>query len=211
MKSTFIHAASTLIRIQEARFKEASRHSQRVAFYALMLSKELGMSGKEQKHIYLAGLLHDIGKLGIPDSCLFKPGKLTGEEWREIKKHPVFSYEILSAIPEMENISVMALYHHERYDGKGYPEGLRGEAIPLGARLLAVADSFDAMTSYRVYRPQMSFQMAIEELCRCAGTQFDPRFVEAFCRLWKREDMSNSGHFESAFRAIIGNDLNSKR
>ena len=211
MKSTFIYAASTLIRIQEARFKVASQHSQRVAFYALMLSKELGMSGKEQKHIYLAGLLHDIGKLGIPDSCLFKPGKLTGEEWREIKKHPVFSYEILSAIPETENISVMALYHHERYDGKGYPEGLRGEAIPLGARLLAVADSFDAMTSYRVYRPQMSFQVAIEELCRCAGTQFDPRFVEAFCRLWKREDMSNSGHFESAFRTLIGNGLSSKR
>jgi len=211
MKSTLIHAARTFFRIQEARFKVASQHSQRVAFHALMLAKELGMSGKEQKHIYLAGLLHDIGKLGIPDSYLFKACKLTEEEWQEIKKHPVFSYEILSTIPEMKNISVIALYHHERYDGKGYPEGLRGEAIPLGARLLAVVDSFDAMTSYRFYRPQMSFQMAIEELCRCAGTQFDPRFVEAFCRLWKREDMSNSGNFESAFRTLIGNGLSLKR
>ncbi|HHW42242.1 MAG TPA: HD-GYP domain-containing protein [Desulfotomaculum sp.] len=182
MKSTVIHAALTLIRIMEARFKEASEHSQRVAGYALVLAGELGMSGKEQERVYLAGLLHDIGKLGIDSSILLKPGKLTAAEWEEVKKHPVYSYEILSAIPGMDLISRAVLYHHERYDGCGYPAGLAGEDIPLEARVLAVADSFDAMTSNRAYRPRMPREAAVKELERCAGTQFDPQLVEIFCR-----------------------------
>ncbi|RKO67562.1 HD-GYP domain-containing protein [Desulfofundulus salinus] len=181
MKSTFIHAARALMKLHEVRFKVSSNHSWRVAAYAAALAKKLGMPEKEQNRIYLAGLLHDIGKLGISSAILHKPGKLTAAEWEEIKKHPVYSYEILSAIPGMKAISLMALYHHERYDGCGYPEGLGGEAIPLGARILAVADSFDAMTSDRVYRPRMSKEMASEELFRCAGTQFDPQLVEVFC------------------------------
>ncbi|MQL53891.1 HD domain-containing protein [Desulfofundulus thermobenzoicus] len=182
MKSTMIHAARALIHVLEASFKVASQHSQRVASYSLMLARELGMTEKKQKRVYLSGLLHDIGKLGIPSTVLLKPGKLTAPEWEEIKKHPVYSYEILSAIPGMDFISRVALYHHERYDGGGYPEGLAGEAIPLEARILAVADSFDAMTSDRVYRPRMSWEAAVKELYYCAGTQLDPHLVDAFCR-----------------------------
>lgn len=182
MRSQLLYATRILNRVQEARLKLTYHHSRRVASYAIMLARELGMPAEEQQHLYLAGLLHDIGKLGISSATLFKPGKLTEQEWEEMKKHPIFSYEILSAIPGMKAISFVALYHHERYDGRGYPEGLQGEAIPLGARILAVADSFDAMTSKRAYRPIMSREEALEELRSCAGTQFDSHLVEVFCR-----------------------------
>jgi len=146
------------------------------------------MSDKEQKHIYLAGLLHDIGKLGIPDSCLFKPGNLTGEEWREIKKHPVFSYEILSVIPEMENISVMALYHHKRYDGKGYPEGLRGEAIPLGARFFKwVKQHFRVKRFYGTSQQAVENQLFIALVTYCLLMLLKlKRGVKDLC--WKLKD-----------------------
>lgn len=183
MKSTLVHAARVLINVMEMGLNYTSSHSRQVAGYAALLAGELGMPEKEQQRIYLAGLLHDIGKVGIPTSILCKPSKLTAAEWEEIKKHPVYSYEILSAIPGMYSISIMALHHHERYDGNGYPEGVRGEAIPLGARILAIADSYDAMTSVRVYRPRMSSREALEECRRFAGTQFDPWLAERFCRL----------------------------
>lgn len=184
LKSTLIYAARALVRVQESRLKSTCLHSQRVAYYALLLARELRLDEKYRKHIYLAGLLHDIGKIGIPDFILFKRGKLTAEEWEEIKKHPVFSYEILSTIPGMKEISLMVLHHHERYDGTGYPVGLASQDIPLGARILAVADSFDAMTSERVYRPfPLSREEAMKEMHCCAGGQFDPLLVEVFSRL----------------------------
>lgn len=186
MKSTLVHAARALINVMELGHNYTSSHSRQVAGYAALLAGELGMPEKERQRVYLAGLLHDIGKLGIPASILRKPGKLTATEWEEIKKHPVYSHEILSAIPGMYAISIMALHHHERYDGNGYPEGISGEAIPLGARILAIADSYDAMTSDRVYRPGMSRREALEECRRCAGTQFDPWLAERFCRLMER-------------------------
>ncbi|MBE3586604.1 MAG: HD-GYP domain-containing protein [Thermoanaerobacter sp.] len=167
----------------EARLEVVSRHSERVASLAVMLARELGMNENDQKMIYVAGLLHDLGKMAVPGRILFKPDKLTGEEWEEIKKHPVYSFEVLSYIPQLKDISLLMLYHHERYDGRGYPRGLKGEDIPLGARILAVADSYDAMTSHRVYRPAMSTRKALEEIYRCAGTQFDPRVVEVFFNL----------------------------
>ncbi|OAT79936.1 HD-GYP domain-containing protein [Desulfotomaculum copahuensis] len=183
MKSTLIHAARVLIRIQEAGFKPASDHAGRVAGYALMLARRLGMSVKAQERIYLAGLVHDIGKIGVSSDCLMKHGPLTAAEWEEVKKHPRLSHEIVSAIPGMKEIGGIVLYHHERYDGRGYPEGLSGEKIPPGARLIAIADSFDAMTASRVYRPAVTGQEAVQEMRRCSGTQFDPRLVETFCRL----------------------------
>ncbi|MBE3588685.1 MAG: HD-GYP domain-containing protein [Thermoanaerobacteraceae bacterium] len=182
MKSTFIHAARALINVLELQCNLTSSHCRRVAAYTALLARELDMPVKEQQRIYLAGLLHDIGKLGIDSSILLKPGKLTAAEWEEVKKHPGYSYEILTAIPGMSLISRAALYHHERYDGCGYPAGLAGKDIPLEARILAVADSFDAMTSNRAYRPRMPREAAVKELERCAGTQFDPQLVEIFCR-----------------------------
>jgi len=177
------HLVRALFRMLEARLEGVSRHSERVASLAVMLARELGMNENDQKMIYVAGLLHDLGKMAVPGRILFKPDKLTGEEWEEIKKHPVYSFQILSYIPQLKDINLLMLYHHERYDGRGYPYGLKGEDIPLGARILTVADSYDAMTSHRVYRPAMSTREALEEIYRCAGTQFDPRVVEAFFNL----------------------------
>lgn len=181
--SKIAHVTHVFFRMLEARLRVVSHHSERVAFLSAMLAERLGMSEREQKEIFVAGLLHDIGKMGVSDSILFKAGRLTADEWEEMKNHPIFSYNILSSIPEMGNIGRVVLYHHERYDGHGYPEGLRGEAIPLESRILAVADSYDAMTSHRVYRSSKTVQEALEELVRYAGTQFDPRVVEAFLAL----------------------------
>ncbi|BAF60878.1 MAG: HD-GYP domain-containing protein [Pelotomaculum sp.] len=158
------------------------RHSRRVAKIAIAIADKMVMSNKEQDYIYLAGLLHDVGKLGMKDSYLLKPGKLSLEEWLEIKKHPVISYNLLKAIPGMHYVSLIALYHHERYDGNGYPRGLMGNSIPKGARILAVADAFEAMTADRVYRPKLDCRAAVAELRRCSGSQFDPVIVSAFCR-----------------------------
>jgi len=183
VKSTVTHPAKILVDILGMRFKPMADHSVRVAEYSLMLARQMAMPVEMQKIIYLAGLVHDIGKIGISSACLLKHGPLTVDDWEEIKKHPRLSYEILSSIPGMEEVALMALYHHERYDGRGYPEGLSGEAIPLGARVIAVADSFDAMTSERVYRPTLSRREAENEIRRCVGTQFDPQVVKVFCRL----------------------------
>lgn len=177
---SIVRVARVFFKMLEARLKVVSHHSERVASLAMMLARRLGMDEKEQKMIFIAGLLHDIGKMVVPSSILFKPGELTGDEWEEMKKHPVFTFNILSSVPQMKDISRMALYHHERYDGRGYPEGLEGEDIPLGARILAVADSFDAMTSHRVYKPAKPLREALGELGRCAGTQFDPLLVDVF-------------------------------
>jgi HD-GYP domain-containing protein (c-di-GMP phosphodiesterase class II) len=130
-----------------------------------------------------AGLLHDIGKIGIPDSILNKEGMLDEQEWRQIKAHPELGVEILRYVAELSNSLPIILNHHEHYDGSGYPSGLSGEKIPLEARLLSVADAYDAMTSLRPYHNQRSPQDAIDELRRCAGTNFDPELVEVFCKI----------------------------
>jgi len=184
LKLTFIRVAETLLKVIEARDASCAAHSQKVALFAKIIAGEMGMILKVQEYLYLAGLFHDIGKVGIKDSYLSKPGKLSPAEWVEIKKHPVISCEIIKTIPGSQDISLMVLYHHERYDGKGYPAGLQGDAISLGARILAVADAFDAMTADRVYRPKLERETAIAELRRCSGSHFDPSVVKAFCRAW---------------------------
>ncbi|MDF9408496.1 MAG: Cyclic di-GMP phosphodiesterase response regulator RpfG [Pelotomaculum sp. PtaB.Bin013] len=183
MKLTFIRVAETLLKVIEARDASCAAHSRKVALLAKIISGEMGMTLKMQEYLYLAGLFHDIGKVGIKDSYLSKPGKLSPAEWVEIKKHPVIGCEIIKTIPGSQDISLMVLYHHERYDGKGYPAGLQGEAIPLGARILAVVDAFDAMVADRIYRPKLEREAAIAELMRCSGSHFDPSVVEVFCRV----------------------------
>ena len=154
-------------------------HSQRVTEYALLGANSFSFSKEEREVLEYAGILHDIGKIGIPDSLLTKPGALTTEEKDTLSMHPLIGANMLKEIHFLEKASKLILHHHERYDGKGYPDGLKGEAIPLGARLLAVADAFDAMTSERSYRSALSIDYAISELYRFSGKQFCPVAVDA--------------------------------
>ena len=154
------------------------------------LRETSSLAEKEIHHIYLSGLLHDIGKIGVAEAVLRKNGKLSDDERTLILAHPRIGASILSEIPQMRDIVAGVLYHHERFDGKGYPEGLQGEEIPFYARIISLADAFDAMTSRRVYRDAMSIRRAVAEIEKGAGTQFDPVVARAFLgsnldRLWK--------------------------
>ena len=157
-------------------------HSERVTKYALQIGKEMGLSEKELKDLELAGLLHDVGKIGTYESILDKPGKLTDEERAIMRQHPAKGAEILAPIKQWKDIIPGVKYHHEFYDGTGYPEGLKGEAIPLHARILTVADTVDAMGADRPYREGRAMDVIIAELKRCSGTQFDPKVAEAFLK-----------------------------
>jgi HD-GYP domain-containing protein (c-di-GMP phosphodiesterase class II) len=157
-------------------------HSERVARVGVELGREMGLSEDDLSDVYLAGLLHDIGKIGIRDSVLTKPGALTAEEFDHVKQHPVIGYNILAGLGPLQSLLPGVLYHHERYDGKGYPHGLVGEAIPLLARILAVADAYDAMTTNRPYRASMSCAEVEAQLRGGQGTQWDSRVIDAFLR-----------------------------
>lgn len=200
MKSTFFHVAEALLKVIEARDPCCATHSRTVAVYTRLIAVEVNLALKEQERLYLAGLLHDVGKVGVRDASLTKPGKLSPAEWAEIKKHPVISYEILKEIPGLREVSLIVLHHHERFDGTGYPVGLQGEAIPWGARILTVADAFDAMTEDRIYRPKLDREAAVAELRRCAGSQFDPAAVAAFCRVLARREGQDVIFYDSANR-----------
>ncbi|MBR6044978.1 MAG: HD-GYP domain-containing protein [Ruminococcus sp.] len=171
----------------DAKDKYTNGHSFRVAIYSRMLAKELGLSPKEQEDIYYMGLLHDIGKIGIPNAIINKTSRLTDEEYEIIKKHPVFGYEILSEIRSMPELSVGARYHHERIDGRGYPDGLKGEEIPYMARIIAVADSYDTMTSNRSYREYLPQDAVREEIEKNIGTQFDEAPARAMLKIMDRD------------------------
>ncbi len=153
-------------------------HSSRVAEYSQKIAKRAGFSEKEQGNIYMMGLLHDVGKIGISDAIINKPDKLTDEEYAIMKTHPVLGEKILQSITEFPQLTTGARYHHERYDGGGYPDGLAGEDIPLEARIIAVADAYDAMTSHRSYRDILPQETVREEIEKGRGTQFDPKFAE---------------------------------
>jgi HD-GYP domain-containing protein (c-di-GMP phosphodiesterase class II) len=157
-------------------------HSERVARAAVVLGRELGLQEDEQSDIYLAGLLHDIGKIGIRDDVLTKRGPLTEDESRHIQQHPVIGHRILAGLHAIAHLLPGVLYHHERYDGKGYPEGLRGDAIPLLARILSVADSFDAMNTSRPYRTAIPIERVDQILREGSGTQWDPLVIDAYVR-----------------------------
>ena len=168
-----------LAKAVDAKDHYTSGHSERVAQYAKEIARRLGKSEKEQEEIYTMGLLHDIGKIGVSEAIINKKGRLTDEEFAEIKTHPLKGYEILQNVKEIPELATGARWHHERYDGRGYPDGLSGETIPEEARIIAVADAYDAMTSKRAYsdvRPQAQVRSEIE---RCKGSQFDPKMADA--------------------------------
>jgi len=182
MELNFIASIESLSKTVEFRDKYTGGHSQRVAKYSVLIAKEKGFEAKTIEQIRIAGLLHDIGKIGVPGKILNKPGLLTDKEWEKIKTHPVIAEEILARGPFKDMIPHIRS-HHERYDGKGYPDGLKGDEIPVIAQILAVADAFDAMTTTRVYRPQMSLQEAKGELINNKGTQFAPDIVDALVQI----------------------------
>lgn len=157
-------------------------HSEDVAHVSRCLALAMGLSRDMAEIVHVAGHLHDMGKIGVPDAVLTKPGALTGEEWSMIRAHPVIGARIVSPIARMNETGItdMILHHHERFDGGGYPDGLAGRDIPLGARVIAVADSLSAMLHRRPYREGLSFLQARDEILRCRGTQFDPDVADAF-------------------------------
>lgn len=157
-------------------------HSRQVSQYCVELGKALDFSKEELDEIKMAGLLHDIGKLSIPNSILNKPGILTKEEWKIMKTHTTIGYDILKSIPEYKHLAIYARSHHERIDGKGYPDGLKGNEIPYIARIISVVDAFEAMTSDRPYRQSLSLEEAIDELILHSGTQLDKDIVEVFVK-----------------------------
>lgn len=163
-------------------------HSSRVAKIAMFFAKEIGLSKKERQTLEIGALLHDIGKIKIDGSILNKSGKLTKEEFDEVKKHPVYGFEILENRGISEVISQLALYHHERWDGKGYPYGLAGEEIPFLSRLLSLADTLEAMTGIRPYREPFTWKKAYVEIDKNAGTQFDPQLVKEFLKWMEKKE-----------------------
>ncbi len=171
---------NSMAKILDARDPHTSQHSTRVTTLSMAMGKALGLNEDERDVLYISSSLHDIGKVGIPDRILLKPQGLTDEEFAVIKKHPDIGADILKPIPPMAKETEIIRHHHERYDGKGYPSGLKGEEIPYLSRILALADSFDAMTSDRPYRDGMSVGKALEEIQRCMGLQFDPALAEIF-------------------------------
>ena len=188
-----IQVMQSLAGASDAKDKYTKGHSQRVAMYAIEIAKRYGYDDEKQEDIYFAGMLHDIGKIGIPNEIINKTGKLTDEEYEIIKTHPVIGAEILSNISEIPNIAVGARWHHERYDGKGYPDGLKGKDIPELARIIGVADAYDAMTSKRSYRDVLSQEIVRAEIEKGIGTQFDPVFAKIMLEMID-EDKSYDMH-----------------
>jgi HD-GYP domain-containing protein (c-di-GMP phosphodiesterase class II) len=173
-------------------------HSEEVSGYVAAVADHLGVESRRREELVFGSLLHDVGKIGISERILLKPGRLTPEERTLIELHPRIGYRLIEQVPALRPIADAILHHHERYDGDGYPEGLAGERIPLEARIICVADSFSAMTADRPYRGRMSLDEACAELERCAGTQFDPRVVEAFVAEVRRDPFSGDGEAAAA-------------
>lgn len=181
-----IDTITVLVLTLEAKDPYVRGHSKRVARDCLAMAKQMGFSKEQQTIIERAGILHDLGKLSIVDDILQKTGKLTDEEWEIMKKHPRKSVEILGPLEFLFKEKEVILYHHERYDGRGYPGGLKGEEIPIESRLMAVADTFDAMNSERAYRKSLSKDAIVSELKRVSGSQLDASVVAIFLKLLER-------------------------
>lgn len=185
LEKAYLESIETLRYTVEAKDPYTKGHSDRVAEFSVLIGEKLGLSSDELKTLRIGGLFHDIGKIGIPDSILLKDSKLTDEEYSEIKHHPQIGTHILSNATIFADIIPVVKYHHERFDGRGYPENLAGENIPLLARIAAVADSFDAMSSRRTYRNSMELEIIINEIEKNKGTQFDPKIADIFLDIVK--------------------------
>ena len=177
LQAELVHALAAAL---DARERETGEHSKRVACHTLVLARRFTGDADELHQIYWGALLHDIGKIGVPDAILLKNGRLAEDEWRVMRQHPETGYGILAGVPSLARAAQIVLTHEERFDGRGYPRGLAGDAIPLWSRLFAIIDTLDAVTSDRPYRRGASFDAAKELIVSAAGRQFDPLAVQAF-------------------------------
>ncbi len=183
LKELFYKTIKSIASALDAKDPYTHGHSMRVTLYSIILAKELNIETNQLEQIEMAGLLHDIGKIAIPQAILCKPGKLTDEEFVIMKTHPVNSQKLIQSIKRLQEVSPGMKHHHERWDGKGYPDRLQGEQIPYHARIIAIADTYDAMTSTRSYRKALCHEVAIEEIQKCAGAQFDPALAQKFVEI----------------------------
>jgi hypothetical protein len=202
-RNDLIRTITALARALEARDPHTQNHSRSVARHSVRLGRHLGLSRDALYEIHLAGLLHDIGKIAVPDEVLMKPGRLTDLEMRQVQAHVEWSWNILSPITMLGPVGLMVRHHHERFDGQGYPDRLAGEAIPLGARIMAVADMFVAMTEDRPYRKGLPVEVAVAELRRVSGSQVDPALVTAFLSCLEADDLYEP--FESESKRAAAN------
>jgi putative nucleotidyltransferase with HDIG domain len=193
LKQANFDTVSALINVIEAKDPYTRGHSDRVGEYSLLIANKIGLSQKDIEILKNACILHDIGKTLIPDAILNKKEKLTKEEWDKIKLHPTAAVDILKPLSFLTEEKKLILHHHEKYGGGGYPEGIEGDKIPLGARIMAVADSFDAMRSKRAYRDPLSEELILQELKMCSGTQFDPKIVDAMMQLLDEGSLEKIG------------------
>ena len=187
LEQAYLESIQTVRYTVEARDTYTRGHSDRVSEISVLIGEQLGLTEEDIKRLRIGGLFHDVGKIGIPDSILQKNAKLTDEEYSEIKNHPTIGAHILSTATIFQDIIPIVKHHHERYDGKGYPSQLKGENIPYLARIAAVADAFDAMTSRRVYRDSLDLDFVISEIEKNKGTQFDPKIADAFLDILKNK------------------------
>ncbi|NLF83421.1 MAG: response regulator [Candidatus Gastranaerophilales bacterium] len=186
LRELFFTTVKSISSALDAKDTYTHGHSLRVTLYSLIMAQEMGLDEGLIEEIETAGLLHDIGKIGVPEDILCKAGKLNDEEFLTIKQHAPRAKKILDTIPGLSHIALWASCHHEKWDGRGYPNGLKGEDIPLASRILAVADTYDAMTSNRSYRKGLPHEVAYEEIKNCSGTQFDPTMVEVFLKVHEK-------------------------
>jgi putative nucleotidyltransferase with HDIG domain len=188
LRETYDGTLEALVSALDARDRETRGHSLRVAKYMMEIAFHMGIEPGTEDWVNMqrGGLLHDIGKIGVSDTILHKPGPLTDEEWVDMRRHPQIGHDMIREIGFLSGAAVIVLAHHERFDGKGYPKGLAADEIPPGARIFALADTFDAMTSDRPYRAALTSEASRDEIIRCSGTQFDPRCVQAFLLAWER-------------------------
>ena len=189
LEKAYLDTLSALTNAIDAKDKYTRGHSDRVTEISVKLAKEIGVPEKDIERIRLGAVLHDIGKIGIPEAVLNKPGRLNDEEYAIIKSHPVLGVTILGKVEFLKNVVPIIKHHHERYDGKGYPDALTGENIPFFARIVSVADTFDAMTTTRPYRKGLSAEEALKEIERCKGTQFDPEIADSFIKMARRDGL----------------------
>lgn len=180
LANSFEDTVTAFVNAIEARDAETRNHSRRARAYTLLIARHAGVEGDELRDIGWGALLHDIGKIGVPDRILRKPGPLTPDEWEIMRQHPVVGHELIQEIDFLDGAADIVLAHHERFDGSGYPFGLEGEDIPLGARIFAIADAVETITSRRAYKEPERFTTAREEVLRCSGTHFDPALVDVF-------------------------------
>ncbi len=188
-------AARVILKALDVKDSYTFGHSMRVAYFSLVTGSELKLTPDEMRELELSAIFHDIGKIGTPDAVLNKPSRLSEDEFEIMKKHPEKSYEILESYPGFEKIAANARFHHERYDGKGYPLGLKGEDIPVAARIILIADTFDAMTSTRPYRKGLPYEVAFDELIQFSGSQFDPKLVRFFIEGMRKEALKGEEEF----------------